>query len=139
MITSVPITRANLSFAPKVRMAKALTDSGVRVMTASPTAITGEDAAPTTPATSSATPRATAAASRPASAARGRRPRTAPEPAAPGVGPGACTEVVTPDLRTPEPIWIRGCACSSYARRVDPSGPGGHAHLPAWAGDRPVP
>src|SRR3954453_21448752 len=99
MLTSVPIPRANLSFAPKVRMAKALTGSGVRVMTAAPTAITGEDAAPTTPAASPAPPGAPAAGSRPASAARGRRPRTAPEPAAPGVGPGACTEVVTPDLR----------------------------------------
>ena len=50
-------------------MARSLTGSGVSVIAASPTAMTGEDAGPTRPATSSPTPSATAAASSPARAA----------------------------------------------------------------------
>jgi hypothetical protein len=92
MTISVPTTSAILSFSPKVLIAKFLTGSGVRVMTASPTAITGEDAGPTTAAASSATPRATAAATSPARAAGRRR---APRPGTPPEGEPAAGAAVS--------------------------------------------
>ena len=64
--TSVPAMRAGLSFVPKRRTANVLTHEGTWSMTHSPTAMTGEMAPRKRPETSSATPRAAAAASKPA-------------------------------------------------------------------------
>src|SRR5688500_16103655 len=105
MTTSVPATRTILSFSPKVRIANSLTGSGVRVMTASPTAMTGEEAGPTRAAVSSANPRATAAASRPARAPSSVRSPCRPPSRVPGTGAEPCTDVITPGLR--EPVGIR--------------------------------
>ena len=82
MTTSVPTIRATLSSSPKVRMAKALTGSGVSAMTASPTAMTGEDAG-----RRGRRPARRRRARRPRPAARpGRRGRGAPGPAGRGDG-----------------------------------------------------
>ena len=65
--TRVPTMRAGLSLVPKVSMAKVLTNGGTWSITQPPTDTIGDSMSRSAP-TSSATPRATAAASRPAMA-----------------------------------------------------------------------
>src|SRR5687767_14079491 len=111
MMTSVPATSTILSFSPKFRIANSLTGSGVRVMTASPTAMTGEEAGPTRAAVSSANPSATAAASRPA-----RAPSALRSPRRPGAGTEGCAVLVMPGLREPDGIRMH-CARHFFRRR----------------------
>ena len=62
---SIPVTSANLSFEPNVRMAKLFNHSGVASIAALPTARIGDEDPPITPAASWATPIATAPLSSP--------------------------------------------------------------------------
>ena len=84
MTTSVPATSTILSFSPKFRIANSLTGSGVRVMTASPTAMTGEDAGPTSAAVSSANPEGDRGGQQ-----AGQRAQRVPQPAAPASRTGS--------------------------------------------------
>ncbi len=64
----MPISKAGLSFVPNVSMANSLSHGGAASMTRSPTSRTGERHDRLSPASSSATPSASAATARPTSA-----------------------------------------------------------------------